>query len=95
MTVVDIKTRKPLERIETEEDLSVSQFMSLMKKYAKDEKVRSVFMLTISEDNDCNWGMVTASEYHLLLAYATLDDLKDEIRDAIFPQPELDFDEDE
>ena len=95
MTVIDLKTRKPLERIETEDNHSIVQFMKIMGKYCKDDKVKSVFVLTINEDNFVNWALNTASEHHLLLAYATLDDLREEIRSQIFADNGVDTEEDE
>lgn len=91
--VIDLKTRKPLERIDVDENTSVLQFVNMMKKYCKDEKVASVFMVTITEDRHVNWGMITKDEHDLLLAYATLDDLKKEILDGIFPELDVELED--
>lgn len=93
--IIDITTRKPLGNLDLEDSTSAEQFLSLMKKRFKEQGVQSVFILTINKDRFVNWGMVTASELHLLLAYATLDDLKEEIRDQIFPDTEEEEDDPE
>lgn len=86
MSVIDIKTRKPIEQVEFDAGTSAAQFFNLFKRRCKEEKTVSAFVLTISEDNHCDWGMITDSEYHLLLAFASLRDLENEILDNIFPQ---------
>jgi len=89
--VIDIKTRKLIERIDTNEDTSATQFLKLIGKRAKENEVSSVFVLMINDENHVDWGMITKSEHHLLLAYASREDLKDEIRDEIFPVYDLEL----
>jgi len=83
--IFDMKTRKPIERMDISAETNVAQFLNLWKKFAKETGVQSIFILNIDENNHVTWDLRSASEHHALLAYATLDDLKDEIRAVIFP----------
>ena len=91
--VIDISTKKPA-RIEQVEG-SIDQYFNIWKERAKKTGVTSVFILTISEDNHVDWDLRTASENHALLAYASLDDLKREILDEIFPEIEVELEEED
>lgn len=93
--VIDIKTRRPVERLDFEQDTSIVQYINTWKKYCKENNVKSLFVLTIDEYNHINWDMRPESEHHLLLAYATLDDLKREILDGIFPVFDVELDDEE
>lgn len=89
--VIDIKTKKPV-RIE-QNSTSIAQYFNIWKDRAKETGVVSVFILTITDDMHVDWDLRTASEHHALLAYASLDDLKREILDDIFPEIEVEFED--
>ena len=91
--VIDIRTRKPI-RAEAVNG-NINQYFDIWKKRAKETNVVSVFILTITEDMHVDWDLRTASEHHALLAYASIDDLKREILDDIFPEIEVDLEDDE
>ena len=93
--IIDLKTRKPAEHLDVDENCGVSSYFNMMKKHAKDTAVQSVFIMTINKDRFVSWSMINFDEYDLLLAYATLDDLKEEIRDRIFPSQDEDGGEEE
>lgn len=89
---IDIKTRKPMERVDFDEDSSMSQYWKTWQKYAKENGVQSVFIMTIDETGHVNFDLRTSSEHHLLLAYATLDDFKQEMLARIFPCVSAEYD---
>lgn len=90
---IDIKTRKPMERVDFDEDTSMAQYWNTWKKYAKDNNVQSVFIMTIDDTKHVNFDLRCANEFDLLLANASIDDLKDEILSRIFPDhQEFDLD---
>lgn len=91
--VIDIHTRKPIEKIEIDENTSVAGFLTMLKKRCKEQNVESIFVLTVNKESHCDWGFVHKNEYHALLSYATLRDLEREMLDIIFPQYEIDIDD--
>lgn len=80
----DFKEKKIVHRMDVEPDSSVVAFLNTWKKFCKDEKVKSVFILTIDENNHITWGFQPDNEHHQALACLTLEDLREEIKASIF-----------
>ena len=88
-TVLDIKTRKVIERVENVPDDDVQKFMRRWTRTCKDARVKSVFILVIDETDFCDWGFLPNNEHHQALACLTLEDLRQEIKDEIFGYEDL------
>ena len=93
--VIDFGTRKKVEKIEVDDGTSVATFLNILKKRCKEEKYTSIFVVTISENDHCDWGFVGKDEKQKCLAYMTIDDLKEDIKRSVFPEIEIELDEDE
>jgi len=93
--VLDIQTRKPIERIETPEGEQVQQFMRRWAKALKDGRFKSVFILAIDENDFTDWGFLPDTPYHSALACLTLEDLRDEIKDDLIGYADFEDDEGE
>ena len=51
---------------------------------ARKDKVKSVIVLTIDDEDHVDWVHVADNEHHLALAALCLDDLKDDLKNQIF-----------
>lgn len=88
--VIDIKTRKKLVSIPTEADTKPGQFMNTWKKFCKDTNVKTIMILTVDEKSYITWGFISDNDHHKALAALTLEDLREEIKDDLFGEFELD-----
>ena len=87
--VVDIITRKKITGIPTEDDTKPAQFLNTWKKFCKDTKVKTVMIVTIDESDYCTWGLLCDDDHHLALAALTLEDLREEIKQELFGEIDL------
>lgn len=81
---VNFKEGTIVDKVQFNGDGGIPKFLRDMAKFAKQDKVKSVVILTINEDEHVDWVHVADSEHHLALAALCLDDIKEELKDAIF-----------
>ncbi len=89
--VVDIKTRKKITNIPTESDTKSSQFLKTWSKFCRDTKVQSIMILTIDENGFATWGFLSDDDHHKALAALTLEDLREEIKNDLFGEIDLEI----
>ncbi len=62
----------------------IPKFLRDLAKFSRQNKVKSVVVMTIDEDNYVDWVHIADSEYHLALAALCLDDIRDDLKAVIF-----------
>lgn len=62
----------------------IPKFLRDMAKFSKQNKVKSVVILTINDENYVDWVHIADSEHHLALAALCLDDIKEDLKSVIF-----------
>lgn len=62
----------------------IPKFLRDMAKFAKQNHVKSLVVMTINEENHVDWVHVAENEHHLALAALCLDDIKDDLKAVIF-----------
>jgi hypothetical protein len=92
--VVDIITRKPVERIDIDDSLPMSKYLDVWKKRAKENKISSMLIIGITEENGVQWDMREANFTHLMQLYIELEALKHVVYGFMYPEPEDDIDVD-
>lgn len=92
MTVIDLKTRKPLERVETDENSSIVQYLNFWKNLAKERKVKGVMIMTIDADGGCAWDARAEDEVQLLRMQSCIKKLDNLLDSLIWPD---EYEEDE
>ena len=90
--VVDIKTRKPVERIDIDESLPWSKYFDVWKKRAKENDAQSVLIVTINKDNGVQWDVRGDDFIHLMQLYIELDALKNIFYGMMYPDPDDEID---
>lgn len=83
--VIDIKTRKPAERIEIDESLPMSRYFDVWKRRAKENGIESVLIITVNKDNGIQWDIRDADFTHLLQLYIEIEAMKQIIYGMIYP----------
>ncbi len=84
---VNFKDGKIVSKVQfDDEGGGIPKFLRDMAKFSKQNKVKSVVVLTINEDNYVDWVHVADSEHHLALAALCLDDIKEDLKSAIFKE---------
>ena len=81
---VNFKDGAIVNKVQFAEEGGVPKFLRDMAKFARQNKVKSFVLMTINEDNYVDWVQIADSEHHLALAALCLDDIKDELKAAIF-----------
>jgi hypothetical protein len=66
----------------------IPRLLRELARQAHKERVKSVIVLTINEDDHVDWVHVAENEHHLALAALCLDDLKDDLKNHIFSDME-------
>ena len=87
--VIDIKTREKVVSIPTDADTKPGSFLTTWKKFCKDTKVKTVLIMTVDENAFVTWGFLSDNDHHKALAALTLEDLREEIKDDLFGEFEL------
>ncbi|MBI1214280.1 MAG: hypothetical protein GC185_00510 [Alphaproteobacteria bacterium] len=85
---VNFKEGAIVGKVQFDGEGGIPKFLRDMAKFAKQDKVKSVVVLTINEDQHVDWVHVADSEHHLALAALCLDDIKEELKGAIFRDDE-------
>ncbi|MDY0008964.1 MAG: hypothetical protein RBS08_04590 [Bdellovibrionales bacterium] len=66
----------------------IPRLLRQLARQAQKDKVKSVIVLTITEDDHVDWVHVAENEHHMALAALCLDDLKDDLKSHIFSSME-------
>lgn len=82
--VIDIATRKPLERIDTPEGETAQQFMKRWAKSIKDGRFNSIAIVVMDENKFCDYGIITQDDNVLPIFCLMIDDIKDQMKGMIF-----------
>lgn len=82
--VIDIATRKPLERIDTPEGETAQQFMKRWAKSIKDGRFNSIAIVVMDENKFCDYGIITEDDNDLPIFCLMIDDIKDQMKGMIF-----------
>ena len=90
--IVDIATRKPISP-DMPQDVTLSRWFDIWKKYSKNAKVRTVMLVGIGEDGEVYSDIYGEDEVALLKLYRECDNLKYYIDEILSPEIELDEDE--
>lgn len=90
--IVDIKTRKKITDIPTDVDTKPTQFLNTWKKFCKDTHVSSIMIVTIDANDYVTWGFLADNDQHKALAALTLEDLREEIKEELFGEFEIEED---
>ena len=70
------------------EEGGIPKFLRDMAKYAKQNNVTSIVLLTINQENHVDWVHIAESDQHLALAALCMEDIKDELKTTIFSETE-------
>lgn len=88
---VNFKDGDVVDRVQHEGESAIPRLLRDLARRAQKEKVKSVIVLTITEDDHVDWLHVAENEHHLALAALCLDDIKDDLKNHIF----MDMEEEE
>lgn len=81
---VNFKDGGVTDRVQYETEGGIPKLLRELAGRAHTDKVKSVIVLTINEDDHVDWVHVADNEHHMALAALCLDDLKDDLKDQIF-----------
>lgn len=81
---VNFKDGGVTDRVQYEGEGGIPKLLRELAGRAHTDRVKSVIVLTINEDDHVDWVHVADNEHHLALAALCLDDLKDDLKDQIF-----------
>ncbi len=81
---VNFKDGDVLDRVQYDSEGGIPKLLRELAGRAHKDKVKSVIVLTINEDDHVDWVHVADNEHHLALAALCLDDLKDDLKEQIF-----------
>ena len=81
---VNFKDGAIVNKVQFEGEGGSPKFLRDMAKLAKPNHVKSVVIMTINEENHVDWVHIADSEHHLALAALCLDDIKNDLKSAIF-----------
>lgn len=87
---VNFTDGKIVDKVQFDGEGGIPKFLRDLAKFAKKDNVKSVVVMTINEENHVDWVHVADSEHHLALAALCLDDIKQDLKDRIFGEPEED-----
>lgn len=85
---VNFKDGAILGKVQFDGDGGIPKFLRDMAKFAKQNKVKSVVVMTINEDQHVDWVHIADNEHHLALASLCLEDIRDELKAEIFKDSE-------
>jgi hypothetical protein len=81
---VDFLRRAVTARSELPESEPSIKFMEYWKRFCKQTRVKSVFILTVDEGDHVEWGHVSENEHHSALAALTMPDFVEEVKLDLF-----------
>lgn len=85
---VNFKEGTIVNKVQFENEGGIPKFLRDLAKFSRQNKVKSVVVMTIDEDNYVDWVHIADSEYHLALAALCLDDIRDDLKTVIFDDAE-------
>ena len=86
--IIDIKTRKPAERLDIDENLPIARYLDVWKKRAKENKIKTLLIIGINEENGVQWDIKDEDFYHLIQLYMELDVMKQVVYGMVYPDSE-------
>lgn len=81
---VNFKDGAIVNKVQFEGEGGIPKFLRDMAKFAKQNDVKSVVVMTINEEDHVDWVHIADSEHHLALAALCLDDIKEDLKTVIF-----------
>jgi hypothetical protein len=87
---VNFKDGAIVNKVQFEGEGGIPKFLRDMAKFAKQNDVKSVIVLTINDENHVDWVHIADSEYHLALAALCLDDIREDLKTVIFKDADED-----
>lgn len=85
---VNFKDGAIINKVQFEGEGGIPKFLRDMAKFAKQNHVKSVIVMTINDQNHVDWVQVADSEHHLALAALCLDDIREDLKAVIFKDSE-------
>jgi len=85
---VNFKDGAIVSKVQFDGEGGIPKFLRDMAKFAKKTNVKSVVVLTITDDEHVDWVHIADSEHHLALAALCLDDIKEDLKNHIFKDME-------
>lgn len=82
---------KTVRRIIVSEDTAPAKFLRSYAKYAKENQVKSVMVLTIDENDHVDWAMEIVSDHHCALLALTLEDAREDIKAQLFQEEDVEL----
>jgi hypothetical protein len=81
---VNFKDGAIVNKVQFEGEGGIPKFLRDMAKFAKQNDVKSVIVMTINKEDHVDWVHIADSEHHLALAALCLDDIKEDLKTVIF-----------
>ncbi|MDP2206630.1 MAG: hypothetical protein Q8K65_10045 [Alphaproteobacteria bacterium] len=81
---VNFKDGEVSGRVQYEGEGGIPKLLREMARQVQKDKVKSIIVLTITEDDHVDWVHVGENDHHLALAALCLDDLKEDLKNQIF-----------
>ena len=83
---VNFKDGAIVNKVQFEGEGGIPKFLRDMAKFAKQNNVKSVVIMTINDQEHVDWVHIADSEHHLALAALCLDDIKEDLKNVIFKE---------
>lgn len=81
---VNFKDGEIISKVQFDGEGGIPKFLRDMAKFSKKNNVKSVVVMTINDEEHVDWVHIADSEHHLALAALCLDDMKEDLKAAIF-----------
>ncbi len=85
---VNFKDGAIVSKVQFDGEGGIPKFLRDMAKFAKQNNVKSVVIMTINDEEHVDWVHIADSEHHLALAALCLDDIKEDLKAVIFKETE-------
>ena len=85
---VNFKDGAIISKVQFDGEGGIPKFLRDMAKFAKQNNVKSVVVMTINDEEHVDWVHIADSEHHLALAALCLDDIKEDLKTVIFKETE-------
>lgn len=80
---------KTVKKITISEDTKPAKFLRDCANWAKKNKVSSVMVLMVDENDHCDWITEISTDYHAALIALTLEDAKEDVKAILFQEDEI------
>src|ERR1700722_1018188 len=81
---VNFKEGAIISKVQFDGEGGIPKFLRDMAKFAKQNNVKSVVIMTINDEEHVDWVHIADSEHHLALAALCLDDIKENLKAVFF-----------